>query len=290
LATELWGIVSGKIQKPSSDDDKIATWETKEAKAAGWIFLLVDDSQKIHIQDCNEDCVKMWEMLVSVHLQKKPGARFNTYDDLFSIRKQEDESLSNLMNRVNGAMRRIKDLRPKDFTLDILDSELSSMAMICSLPDDYSSFISSLLMKVTLTTSVVQQAFITEDIQHTRHGGDSLPPAQASVASATPLQESCTFCGMMKHTLLQCYKFQNAQKLAKEEVVQKRKGKCAKASGSESKETAQIAANVSPCPAALQTPVTDFSWNADASSIVNAFPIEGENIGTEKLSNGYIYI
>ena len=140
MAAELWGIVSGKIQKPSSDDDKIATWETKEAKAAGWIFLLVDDSQKIHIQDCSENCVKMWEALASVHLQKKPGARFNAYDDLFSIRKQEDESLSLLMNRVNDAMRKIKDLHPKDFTLDTLDSELSSMAMIHSLPDDYSSF------------------------------------------------------------------------------------------------------------------------------------------------------
>jgi hypothetical protein len=95
---------------------------------------------------------------------------------------------------------------------------------------------------------------------------------------------------MMKHTLPQCYKFQNAQKLAKEEVVQKRKGKCAKASGSESKETAQIAANVSPHPAALQTPVTDFSWNADASSIINAFPIEEGNIGAKELSNGHIYI
>jgi hypothetical protein len=115
------------------------------------------------------------------------------------------------MNRVNDAMCRIKDLHPKDFTLDTLDSELSSMAMIRSLPDDYSSFISSLLMKDTLTTSVVQQAFITEDVQCTRCGGDSLPPAQASVASTPPLQESCTFCRMMKHT--HCPNATNSRKL-----------------------------------------------------------------------------
>ena len=43
---------------------------------------------------------KMWAKLKEVHLQKKPGARFNAYDGLFAIRKQENESLTTLMARV----------------------------------------------------------------------------------------------------------------------------------------------------------------------------------------------
>ncbi len=48
-----------------------------------------------------------------------------SYDDLFSISKQEDESLQSLMNRVDTAIHRIQDLRPKDFTLSNLDDELA---------------------------------------------------------------------------------------------------------------------------------------------------------------------
>ena len=31
----------------------------------------------------------MWKLLEAAHLSKKPGARFNAYDDLFTIRKQD---------------------------------------------------------------------------------------------------------------------------------------------------------------------------------------------------------
>ncbi len=82
----------------------------------------------------------MWAALAAVHLQKRPGARFNAYDDLFSIRKQEDESLQSLMNRVDTAIHRIQDLRPKDFTLSNLDDELASMTLIRSLTEEYSAF------------------------------------------------------------------------------------------------------------------------------------------------------
>jgi len=61
-----------------------------------------------------------------VHLQKRPGNRFNAYDDLFSIRKEEEESLQTLINRVETAMSTIRKLRPSDFTLEKLNEELAS--------------------------------------------------------------------------------------------------------------------------------------------------------------------
>ena len=48
-----------------------------------------------------EDPAAMWVALESVHLQKRPGARFNAYDDLFSIQKKEEESLQQLMGRID---------------------------------------------------------------------------------------------------------------------------------------------------------------------------------------------
>ena len=92
-------------------------------------------------------------------MAKKAGAHFNAYDDLFSIRKKEEESLMSVTNRIDSAMCTIQNLCPQRFTLDKLDEELASMAMICSLPDDYSSFVSSLLLMDKLEKSAIHQAF-----------------------------------------------------------------------------------------------------------------------------------
>ena len=62
---------------------------------------MVETSQTVYLKGKEEDPVAMWEALKSVHLQQKPGARYNAYDDLFSIRKQEEESLQSLANRVD---------------------------------------------------------------------------------------------------------------------------------------------------------------------------------------------
>ncbi|KII82779.1 hypothetical protein PLICRDRAFT_82902, partial [Plicaturopsis crispa FD-325 SS-3] len=58
------------------------------------------------------------------------GTRFNAYDDLFSIRKCDDESLPTLVARVQAAMRDVVNLRPASFTLATLDDELRAMAMM----------------------------------------------------------------------------------------------------------------------------------------------------------------
>ena len=251
MATELWGYVDGKTPKPSDDGPELATWQTKSAKAAGWIYLMVDDTQNIHLQHCSEDSVKMWQKLSTIHLQQKPGARFNAYDDLFSIRKQEDESLPVLMNRVDDAIRKIKNLRPDTFKLDTLDSELASMAMIRALPEDYAPFVSSLLMKDTLTTDVVEQAFITEDIQRQRRA-DSTSVIQANVTITPAPTISCTFCGLSGHLQPQCFKFQRAQKQVKEEMAQKRSKKRSK-----TPENAQLASSITLSTSAR---LTDFDW------------------------------
>jgi len=154
-ANQLWQIVSGQKTCPALSspptEAQIArkeAWEDKAEKASGWIYLMVEPSQTIHLKDLEDDPVKMWAKLKEVHLQQKPGARFNAYDDLFSIRKKEDEGLQSLANRVDAAMQQIKNLRPENFTLDMLDNELLAMTMIRALPDDYGHFVSSLMLRV----------------------------------------------------------------------------------------------------------------------------------------------
>ena len=79
-------------------------------------------------------------------MNKEARTRFNAYDDLFSIRLAESESLSSLITRVDDVMIRIQGLRPSDFDITKVDDELAIMAMIRALPQDqYGSFVSSLL-------------------------------------------------------------------------------------------------------------------------------------------------
>ena len=72
----------------------------------------------------------MWDLLQSIHQQKRPVTRFNAYSTLLNIQKQPDESLPALTTRVEEAMHDIQNLRHDKFTLDELDSDLQSMAMV----------------------------------------------------------------------------------------------------------------------------------------------------------------
>ena len=105
----------------------------------------------------------IWKKLEAVHLVKKAGSRFNAMTDLFRIRKSEDETLQSLVNRVSESMLRIKNLRPSGYDLDKLDDELTCMAMIGALPEDYDNFVNSLLLvdQDKIEKSVIIQAFHT---------------------------------------------------------------------------------------------------------------------------------
>jgi hypothetical protein len=151
------------VSLPAKDREEAAlyVWYLKSDKAVGYIYLAVEENQKIHFANISDDPVKMWAAPAAVHLQKHPGAWFDAYDNLFLIRKQEDETLQSLMNRVDTAINRIQDLRPKDFTLSNLDDELASMTLIRALPDEFSGLALSLLLVDKLEKSTIQQAFVT---------------------------------------------------------------------------------------------------------------------------------
>ncbi len=159
----LWRLVSGRELQPSSGIEELNKWEAKAEKAAGEIYLLVENDQRVHFRGHEEDPIKMWKLLEDAHLSKKPGARFNAYDDLFNIRKQDDESLVVLGVRIEKAMQTIKNLRPTTFTIEQLDEELQCMALIRALPEEYCHLSSSSLLIDKLDKSVIMQAFRSEE-------------------------------------------------------------------------------------------------------------------------------
>ncbi|KAJ2926186.1 hypothetical protein H1R20_g10903, partial [Candolleomyces eurysporus] len=69
--------------------------------------------------------------------------------------KSDDESFQSLINRVDKSMKLCQSLRPKDFDLKALDKELTSMVLIHALPDQYSHFVSFLLLMDKLDKDTV---------------------------------------------------------------------------------------------------------------------------------------
>ena len=96
LATQqLKKLVLGKLIKPSPADPSditdaeqtaIDAWEDKAEKAAGWIITLIKSDQRVHIKGLEDDPVEMWKKLETVNVVKQAGARFNSYDNFFSIK------------------------------------------------------------------------------------------------------------------------------------------------------------------------------------------------------------
>ncbi|KAE9384866.1 hypothetical protein BT96DRAFT_750123, partial [Gymnopus androsaceus JB14] len=119
---------------------------------------------KAHVKD---DLHAIWITLQDVHQQKKPRTRFNAFDSLFAVCLKEDEKLDTLISQVSESIAAIKALCPETYSLDDLDKELEAMALIRSLPPDYNSFMSSLLLLDTLDLTKLRAAFQTEQIQRT---------------------------------------------------------------------------------------------------------------------------
>src|SRR5580700_4183525 len=222
----LWGVVSGKVSQPSSaDSDALAKWETKREKAAGEIFLAVESDQRVHFRGLEEEPKAMWDKLEEAHLHKKPGARFNAYDQLFSIHKADDESLLDVATKVERAMANIKNLRPKGFTLDMLDDELLCMAMIRALPDGYSNLTSNLLLVDKLDKNIIVQAFRSEELNRQRQADVTERANRASSSSNCGSRggrgyrgrggyygqnRKCFLCGEEGHLVAKCPKNQVA--------------------------------------------------------------------------------
>ena len=252
-----WRIVSRDMAEPSiSDAEAYQKWLERVDKGAGEIYLAIEDDQKHHLGGVLDDPKKMWELLEKGNQSKKPSMRFNTYDDLFSVRKQENEGLEGLIARVSEKIRAIKDLRPPGFTLDDLDNELHSMALIRALPDEYSSFVSSLMLIDNLDCSTIHEAFRNEQLNRERRPGVSSDSGVALAANSNP---TCDFCGYKGHSLSQCRKFSAAK-------TEARKSKRSRQPNTSSNSTSNSSSLSESAAVADTTAVTEFAGNASYRS------------------------
>lgn len=284
-----WGVVKGTQTQITPKDAAATVEETKEMNryqekvdgACGEIYLGLEESQHVHVKDVLDDPKKMWEKLQQVHVQKKPGSRFNAYDALFAIRKAEGETLADLMSRVDRAMQDIKILRPTSFEIDTLDQELQCMTLIRALPESYDNFVTSLILNASdsLKIDELQSAFAAEERQRQTRQSSSTSPT-AFLAQSKSKAVHCDFCDTPGHIQEKCYSFIRAQKSAKEWRAKK---KAAKSNGATvSKEEGnsativEVAGNASALSSAEHSAwlasSTSSDWNTDTGASSHMTP------------------
>ncbi|KAG5726796.1 hypothetical protein E4T56_gene558 [Termitomyces sp. T112] len=143
----------------------------------------------------------MWQKLKEIHSKSAPNTRFNSLSSLFNIRLRDDESLVDLGTCIEGTMQHIQALHPptiigpsrltsSGYTLQMLNNKLLTMAMLCTLPhDNYTSFISSVLLLNSLTKDNILEAFQIEETQQ------SAAKEDAEIATTTAAYTiSCFIC------------------------------------------------------------------------------------------------
>ncbi|MGH7240077.1 MAG: hypothetical protein ACREHG_08435, partial [Candidatus Saccharimonadales bacterium] len=232
----------------------------------------------MHVKELLDDPKKMWDKLEKVHVQKKPGSRFNAYDALFAIRKAEGESLADLMARVDKAMQEIKILCPSAFDMNTLDQELQCMTLIHALPDNYNNFVTSLILQAadSLKLEELQGAFLAEERQRQTRQVDNSSPTALAATQKGP----CHFCGASGHIQTECFSDMKASKGAKEWKGKKRAEKAGKAADSKdagnSATIEQVAGNASALSSAeysawLATS-TSSDWNTDTGASSHMTP------------------
>ena len=215
-----WKLVTRRELRPT-DQERAKDWEKRAEKATGEIFLRLDSANRDAVVDDLDNPVHMWEKLQRHHEDKSSLRRFNAYEDLFNIRKKEDESLVALGTRINEVMLRIKNLRPPSFDLTSLDDELVCMTMLRALPEEYHHLSTSLQLADKLDKSTLLQAFITEDINQKRRVESGSSPV-ASALSAVAAATVCAFCSLPGHSIESCYRFCEAKASASKEAQEKR--------------------------------------------------------------------
>ena len=218
---QLFRLVVGEKLRPTSPGDKQDEWDNQQEQAAGLLARMVERQLHHHFKDYRTDPVRIWDILKRENTAVAPGMRFNAYDDLFGMRKRDDETLEDFGDRVTNSMQRVKDIRPPAYTLNDLDQELEVMVMLRGLDDNYRDWTENLMLQ-DLNVKTVAEAFkmrTTNAKQRAQAETSGSGPSQAAMVVTTPsppalppAMKKCEYCGKSGHLQPDCFAYLAARK------------------------------------------------------------------------------
>ena len=177
--------------------------------AAGIILNSLDPSQYFHVEGMMDDPHGMWTALKAVYQTQKANSRFYAMQALLAIHKENTESLSDFITRVNTAGSNLKALIATTLTVNDVIDEMCIHSAITGLGEgEYDSFTSSVLMIDNIDRAKVTEAFRNEDVKRSTITASS--SALAAKATPTPKRGPgngyfCTKCNKAGHSLERCF-------------------------------------------------------------------------------------
>ena len=160
-----WLIVNGTMEEPSNrSTQEWKDWQLANMNAAGVIYSQVESQIQPLIRENLDSAFDMWSTLEEHYSKDNAASRFLVYDEFFSISKAEDESLTSLVGRVEDTLQKLRSSRSDTLSIADFESQLAAMVLIRSLPEEFASFKSSLLLlDSAISLESVKNAFLQEE-------------------------------------------------------------------------------------------------------------------------------
>lgn len=129
---DLWNYTSGGIVKPE-EAAGASNWVTKDEKALALIILCVSKAELGHIRKVKTS-KQAWDELAKIHSSRGPVRKAALYRQLYNLRKNPSESMSQYINNFQDKVNLLEDAEIE------IPPELQSIMLLSSLPEDYENF------------------------------------------------------------------------------------------------------------------------------------------------------
>lgn len=153
----LWGIVNGSEAAPT-DAKELLEWKNKYDKAKSIIGLSLSDSQLHHV-DLTKTSKEIWEHLTQLFGVKSTNAKFSIKLQLFSLKMNEETSMSSHINNLMSLLRQLSEFGTK------VEDEDAKVVLLNSLHSSYSNVVFTLSQMSTLTLQETIAALLGEEKQ-----------------------------------------------------------------------------------------------------------------------------
>ena len=130
IYNDLWPYTNGIRIKTEENEQE---WISKDEKALALIFLSVHQSQLNHVKKAKTS-KEAWEKLKMVHESKGPVRKAALYKQLYKMKKDESESMTQYISTLQNKAEQLEDAGIK------LPDELLSIMLLNSLPAEYENF------------------------------------------------------------------------------------------------------------------------------------------------------
>lgn len=132
---DLLGVVDGSFVKPADDaDSKDKTaWQQKDGKAMAILFASVNAEQASHLLDC-KSAKSMMDLLESIHQKKSDVRIMILYEEYFSLKMSNDESVTAYVSKVRTIASELEDQGEK------LSDNLKMCRIVSSLTPKFQNF------------------------------------------------------------------------------------------------------------------------------------------------------